>query len=75
MSGDHNMNQNDFNPDQLYINQDRTEYTFYGPPKANTKVSFGDDNNTYVQMYLKNQPNKIQRWLTYKVFGVKVERI
>ena len=64
-----------FSLDQLYLKPTTVEYTFHSPPKANYKVMFGDNNNTFIQMYLKNPPNRFQRWLTYKVFGVKIEKI
>ena len=53
-------------PSDVYIT-----HTFQSPPKANWKVMFGDSTDTWIQFYIKNPPNRFQRWLIGKVFGVR----
>lgn len=50
-------------------------YKFVEPPKPNVRLTFGEDTTTYFQYHLKNVPNKFQRWMLLKVFGVKLEKI
>jgi len=51
------------------------QYQFVAPPKANVKLSFGESTTTYFQYYMKNVPNRFQRWMLLKVFGIKLEKI
>ena len=49
--------------------------TFQSSPKPNIKLSFGSDANMHIQFYAKHKPNKFQRWMLRKVFGVVLEDI
>lgn len=48
---------------------------FIETKKANIKLSFGEGTSAYFQYYMENVPNKFQRWLLLKVFGIKLEKI
>jgi hypothetical protein len=43
---------------------------FYNLPQANWRIYFGDSTDTYFQFYIKNPPNRFQRWMIKKIFGV-----
>lgn len=51
------------------------QYQFVAPPRANVKLSFGESTSTYFQYHTENVPNRFQRWMLLKVFGVKLEKI
>lgn len=48
-------------------------YKVVTPPTPNMKVMFGEDSWTFLQYYCKSPPNRVQRWLIKKVFGIKIE--
>ena len=50
-------------------------YKFIEPPKPNVKLSFGADTTTSFQYHVESIPNRFQRWMLLKVFGVKLEKI
>jgi hypothetical protein len=52
-----------------------TESAFRQQPTLtpNLKIYFGDDSNFHIQFYTKNAPNRFQRWLCYKCFGITLE--
>jgi hypothetical protein len=50
-------------------------YTFVSLPPPNIKLSFGGSTGTSYFWHSKNIPNRFQRWMLLKVFGVKVEKI
>jgi hypothetical protein len=50
-------------------------YRIASPPPPNIKLSFGDSMGTSFQWHSDNIPNRLQRWMLWKIFGVKVERI
>lgn len=50
-------------------------YAFSSPPQANWRYSFGDSKDTYFQFYLKKAPNAFQRWMYYKILGIKWEKV
>ena len=50
------------------------QYQFVVTPKANVKLSFGEDSTTYFQYHVKDVPNRFQRWMLLKVFGIKLEK-
>lgn len=43
---------------------------FYSPPQPNWKLYFGETTSTYFQLYIKNPPNRFQRWMIKKIFGI-----
>lgn len=45
----------------------------FTPPPPNYRLSFSGDTSTSLQFYIKHPPNKLQRWVTWKVFGIKGE--
>lgn len=45
------------------------------PPSANWKFRFGDNPNVYFQFYIKNPPNRFQRWMFKKILGVTWEPV
>jgi hypothetical protein len=44
-------------------------------PESNVKLSFGDNTTSYFLYHAENVPNRFQRWMLLKVFGVKLEKI
>ena len=50
-------------------------YQFVEPPKANVRLSFGESTTTYFQYHVEDVPNRFQRWMLLKVFGIKLEKI
>jgi len=50
-------------------------YQFVEPLKPNVKLSFGEDTTAYFLYHAENVPNRFQRWMLLKVFGVKLEKI
>ena len=50
-------------------------YQFIKPLKPNVKLSFGKDATTHFQYHAENVPNRFQRWMLLKVFGIKLEKI
>jgi hypothetical protein len=50
-------------------------YSITNHPTANWRYSFGDSENTYFQFYIKKGPNAFQRWMYYKILGVKWEKV
>lgn len=44
-------------------------------PKANWRYCFGDSKDTYFQFYLKKAPNAFQRWMYYKILGIRWEKV
>jgi hypothetical protein len=44
-------------------------------PTANWRYCFGDSKDTYFQFYLEKGPNAFQRWMYYKILGVKWEKV
>ncbi len=56
-------------------NSSVTSYSVWNQPQANVKLFFGDnaqETNTYFQFHLRKPPNKVQRWLMHKFFGMKM---
>jgi hypothetical protein len=49
--------------------------TFHSTPIPNVRVRFGKDSNMNIQFYAKTAPNKLQRWMLRKVFGIYMELI
>ena len=50
-------------------------YVFLSPPTANWRVHIGDSTNVHIQFYVKKGPNRFQRWLYKKVFGLTWNKI
>lgn len=50
-------------------------YQFVEPPKPNVRLSFGEDPTASFQYHVEDVPNRFQRWMLLKVFGVKLEKI
>lgn len=50
-------------------------FTIHAPPKANWKLHFGDTTTLHFLFYLKNPPNRFQRWMIKKVLGIIWEPI
>lgn len=50
-------------------------YEIKTPPTANWRFYFGDSPNTYFQFYIKTPPNRFQRWMIEKVFGIRWEKV
>jgi hypothetical protein len=44
-------------------------------PKANWRYCFGDSKDTYFQFYLEKAPNAFQRWMYYKILGIRWEKV
>jgi hypothetical protein len=44
-------------------------------PTANWRYYFGDSKDTYFQFHIKKGPNAFQRWMYYKILGVKWEKV
>lgn len=44
-------------------------YKLYIPPSPNWKLYLGDDSTCY-HFYIKNPPNRFQRWMIKKVLGI-----
>lgn len=73
MNGDYDIkNPNLIKYDKLILNG---EYQFRAPPKANFKLSFGEESSTYFQFYIEKPPNAFHRWMVKKFFGIKLEVI
>lgn len=51
------------------------QYKTSTPPKANWRFHFGDSSDEYFQFYIKNAPNRFQRWMIKKVLGIRWEKI
>jgi hypothetical protein len=49
--------------------------TFSNPPNPNVRIRFGQDSNMNIQFYTNSMPNKLQRWMLRKVFGIWMELI
>jgi hypothetical protein len=49
--------------------------TFSNPPNPNVRIRFGQDSNMNIQFYTNRMPNKLQRWMLRKVFGIWMELI
>lgn len=43
--------------------------------QANWKVTFGEDTNFSLQLYVKKGPNLLQRWLYRKLLGLRWEKM
>ena len=55
---------------------DTAESTYqFTSPKSNVKLSFGDNTTTCFLYHTENVPNRFQRWMLWKVFGIKMEKI
>lgn len=52
-----------------------TETVFTNPPKSNVLIKFGKESNMHIQFYTKQMPNRFQRWMLLKVFGIYMEWI
>lgn len=51
-------------------------YEFMRQKDPNVRIFFGAENtNTYFQFYNKNPPNRIQRWILYKLTGINIKLI
>ena len=50
-------------------------YQFVAPPPPNVRLTFGANTTTYFLYHAENVPNRFQRWMLLKVFGVKLEKI
>lgn len=50
-------------------------YQFVAPPPPNVKLTFGTDTTTNIQYHVESVPNRFQRWMLLKVFGIKLEKI
>ena len=60
----------------LYYSYDSLkQYELYVPPKPNWRFYLGDSLDVYFQFYIKNAPNRFQRWMFKKVLGVRWEKI
>ena len=44
-------------------------------PSPNVRIRFGQDSNMNIQFYTNSMPNKLQRWMLRKVFGIWMELI
>jgi hypothetical protein len=42
---------------------------------SNIRLSFGGDSNTWFYFYANPKPNKFQRWMLRKVFGIVMEDV
>ena len=49
--------------------------TFHNNPIPNVRLSFGEVTNTYFQYYVEKVPNRFQRWMLRKVFGIRMEKL
>jgi hypothetical protein len=62
--------------DEFTLSSDDIEqYRFIVPPKPNVKLSFGTETTLHFQYHMEDVPNRFQRWMLLKVFGVKLEKI
>ena len=59
--------------DQLHMNM--KEYQLYSPPKPNWKLTFAEQPLTCFYIHAKKVPNKFQRWMIQKCFGIKWEKL
>lgn len=41
------------------------------PPATNWRWYFGNSTDVYFQFYLRKPPNRLQRWLTHKMLGIR----
>lgn len=48
---------------------------FHTEPNPNVRIRFGQDSNMNIQFYTNSMPNKFQRWMLRKVFGIWMELI
>lgn len=56
--------------DTITLSSD-SAYIMKTMPDANVRLYFGsEDTNTFFQFYCAKIPNRIQRWLTAKLFGI-----
>lgn len=63
------------NKDSLVSNDLKSAFTLPLPPQSNWRFYFGDSPDVYFQFYIKNAPNRFQRWMFKKVLGVRWEKI
>jgi hypothetical protein len=59
---------------ELRINSEFKTYQFVAPPPPNVKLSLGTS-TSYFQYHAEDVPNRFQRWMLLKVFGIKLEKI
>jgi hypothetical protein len=50
-------------------------YKSIAPPQANWRWSFGNSTDVYFQFYIAKPPNRLQRWLTHKLLGIRWEPV
>lgn len=50
-------------------------HKFISPPAPTMRISFGEESNTFFNIYSKKMPNSFQRWMIRKVFGILIEEI
>lgn len=50
-------------------------HTLAVPPQPNWRFHFGDSPDVYFQFYIKEPPNRFQRWMIEKVLGIRWEKI
>ena len=48
---------------------------FHSEPIPNARIKFGEISNLHIQFYTQKFPNKFQRWMLRKVFGIWMELI
>jgi hypothetical protein len=51
------------------------QYFFYTPPKDNVKFRFGEETNTFFNVYIKKPPNAFQRWMLKTLLGIYMDLI
>ena len=53
------------------LSSDSQAYVIQSFPEANVRLHFGsEDTNTFIQFYCAKIPNRFQRWLSGKLFGI-----
>jgi hypothetical protein len=50
-----------------------THTSFSSRPTPNTRISFGEGSNMHIAFHSMKKPNKFQRWMLFKLLGVKLE--
>jgi hypothetical protein len=45
-------------------------YKLYTPPSPNWRLRWGDISDTCFHIYIKDPPNRFQRWMIKKVLGI-----
>lgn len=64
------------NKDSLSVSKDLlSTFTLAVPPQPNWRFYFGDSPDVYFQFYIKEPPNRFQRWMIEKVLGIRWEKI